>query len=197
MHQNIWLAIHVGHGLDNVAQFNISGDPSDARLRLRNHVEPHDGEIFNGKFIERVIAPESMRNEKQAALDVLAQFARVRGLGKALSVITFSHHVASLLLNAAHELNCHLQTVIVLHAKGEPGTCGEVTVHELDAEGFLLNDFPYGALHPDIDRFELANVGFSEVHDMYRERQELSRTNQQNQGKAGVTVSYVHNHPKS
>jgi hypothetical protein len=197
MQKNIWLAIHVGHGLHNVAQFDVTGDFADAKLRVLTHLEPHDLGIFEGKVVEYLVAPELMLNEKQAALAVLRKFESAQQEGKGLSVATFSEQVVTLLVNAVYDLDCHAQTMVVLHAKGEPGKSGDVTKHGLDDEGCLI-DWPYGVLSPSIELGELAGIGFDEVHDVYRERQEASRAKLRDQGvKDGEVVKHICNHPQS
>jgi hypothetical protein len=154
---NARIVLHVGPGLE---RYCVPGDEVATRRALRERVrdlaelasihetlyEPHS---------ELMVAPEVLRTEAAATLEVLRQFHTVRQHGNStvLAVVTFSHGLVMTLVNALVDLNLHRELLICLHGDNEGPS-----VHGMDEEGFLEN-WPYGVLDTNIDKGTLLGLG--------------------------------------
>lgn len=155
---NARIVLHVGPGLE---RYCMPGDDVATRRALRERVrdlaelasihetlyEPHS---------ELMVAPEVLRTEAAATIEVLRQFHAVRqnGTSTVLAVVTFSHGLVMTLVNALVDINLHRELLICLHGDNEGPS-----VHGMDEEGFLEN-WPYGVLEQTIDKGTLLGLGF-------------------------------------
>jgi len=152
------IVLHVGPGLE---RFCTPGDEVATRRALRERVRDiaelagvH--ETLYERASHLLIAPEVLRTEAAAAIEVLRQFHAVRqhGTSTVLAVVTFSQGLVMTLVNALVALNLHRELLICLHGDNEG-----LSVHGMDDEGFLEH-WPYGVLDTNIDKSTLQGLGF-------------------------------------
>lgn len=154
--------LHVGPGL---AQYSKPGDyvgdfvETLKTLRVMTkelaYVTSTQESMYQAGSI-RLIAPEAMRNEAKAALDVMASFAEVRQTPRAvLVVVCLSEGIVSALLGALVDTNLHSELAVCLHSEA-----GNVSVHRMDIDG-CLEDWPYGVLSSHVSSIALEELGFN------------------------------------
>lgn len=154
--------LHVGPGLEAHTQPGaFNGDFVDTLKALRGMTKElahmtSTSEVYFGKGSVTMVAPEAMRNESAAALDVMKAFAQVRSepVG-VLTVVCMTEGMVSALVNAVVDVDLQAEMAVCLHHKD-----GTKTVHRLDAEGFL-EDWPYGVLNSHVDSGDLHELGFT------------------------------------
>ena len=153
---------HVGPGLELYAKpAAFQGDFVDTIMALRGMTKDlahltSTAEVYYVKGSVTMVAPEAMRNESAAALDVMTAFAQVRNQSAGvLTVVCMTEGMVSALVNAVVDVDLQDELAVCLHHKD-----GTQTVHRLDDEGFL-EDWPYGVLNSHVDSGDLAELGFT------------------------------------
>lgn len=154
--------LHVGPGLDAYTQEGaFTGDFVDTLMALRGMTKDlahltSTAEVYYVKGSVTMVAPEAMRNECAAALDVLKAYALVRNKPTGvLTVVCMTEGMVSALVNAVVDVGLQAEMAVCLHHKD-----GAKTVHRLDEEGFL-EDWPYGVLNSHVDSGDLHEMGFT------------------------------------
>lgn len=164
------LVLHVGPGLGNCqGQADAALEPGQYRRETTSMLSDlfRQGMAKTGLDTtayapgsQLLIAPEAYRTERQATLEVLREFSKVRGKdGAVLGVVSFSHGLVTTLVNAMVDINLHHELAVVVHYGDER----EATAHRMDAEGFL-EDWPYGVLDALVDEDTLLELGFDVPH---------------------------------
>lgn len=167
-HQDLQLIVHVGAGLQDVAQFSGHWeDFAHAKKRVADYLEPIEEVLADGKSVLGLVAPETLRSSQDTLLDVLKTLARTKRERQVLSLTLFSEDILGTLLGCMYDLDLSGNVVVLLHARGERASA--YTVYRLDEEACLI-DWPYGALTAHVERAELVALGFPEMHEIHQRR---------------------------
>ena len=152
------LIVHVGKGLGR-----FHGLPEEEiRSQLENRAwKGNLAALGNSEFDSlrqvMLIAPEHLRDERDAALEVLKTFSAKRQLsGTALAVVTLSQNVLSAIIDAVVQIDFHDELAVCVHSEKD----GEISVHRLNDDG-VLQDWPYGCLQALLDQDDLAPFDFA------------------------------------
>jgi hypothetical protein len=164
------LVLHVGPGLSKChGQADAAHEPGQYRrettsmlsnLVLESLAKTGLDYIDNAPGSKLLVAPETLRTEAQACVDVMREFAKVRSKeGAALVVVSFSHGLINMLISAMVDIRLPEELAIVVHYADER----EPTVHRMD-EDYCLENWPYGILGTSLDEDTLLELGFDVPH---------------------------------
>lgn len=155
---SIRIILHVGHGLEH---FTVGKPQSEALEHLRSMMRPVAQRLSTATRFEEMAIPELMVSTSSALLAVALRFrGTVEDDTAVLSVATFSQNVVAELLNIVVDAGFGDTLRICLYPNGADGS---YTVHQLDKEGFLGADWPYGVLHPKVDEDALHALDFRSI----------------------------------
>lgn len=155
--ESIRIILHVGHGLEH---FTVGKPQSEALGQLTSMMRPVAQQLSAATRFEEMAIPELMVSTSSALLAVALRFrATVEDDTAVLSVATFSQNVVAELLNIVVDAGFGDTLRICLYE--EAG--GAFTVHQLDKDGFLTPNWPYGVLHASIDSDALHALDFQSI----------------------------------
>ena len=141
--------LHVGTGLEAYSKGEAPLVAIDKLKTMMNGAFRDISTLPRNKFM---VGPEFLRNETEAAKNVMAAFlCAYKEKDTTLCVATFSSGLATALVNAMVDCNLHHELVVCLHA--DAANEG-YTSHRLSKEGYL-QDWPFGVLTPSLERDEL------------------------------------------
>jgi len=164
------LVLHVGPGLSKCyGQADATHEPGQYRRETTSMLSDlvRDSMVKTGldhlattPGSKLLVAPETLRTEAQACIDVMREFAKVRSKEEAaLVVVTFSHGLINALIGAIVDTTLYQELVVVAHYGDEK----EPTAHRLD-EDYCLEDWSYGLLDATVDEDTLLELGFDVPH---------------------------------
>lgn len=147
--------IHCGPGLE---YFTTGAPQAEALANLNNAMRVAAQALAPAPQFDEMAMPEMMVSTSTALFAVAKQLrTSLEHPASVFSVATFSQNMVAELLNILCDTGLGSTLRICLY---QDAATGRYSVHELDKEGYMGPEWPYGVLHPRIDEDALHQLDF-------------------------------------
>lgn len=155
---SVQLIIHCGPGLE---YFTTGVPQAEALQKLEGAMRATATALTPAKVFNEIAVPEMLVSASTALWAVAKRFrAVVDNPVAVLSVATFSQNVVAELINILCDTGLGGSLRVCLY---QDAATGSYSVHELDDDGHMGPDWPYGVLHPKVDADALHELDFKAI----------------------------------